>query len=95
MLADLRSLASSPTFCPLRLLPPVLRRHKTNRPLERIGRRHEFAQRIEDFSELVAGIAAEGVVAHGQRRGGLLQLSQPLGQKKETQTLTLCFGVSS
>ena len=41
---------------------------------------HEFAQCVEDFSELVARVAAEGVVVHGQRLGLVFELGQPLNQ---------------
>lgn len=44
----------------------VLGLDEPDRPLRRIGRRHEFAQCVEDLLELVARVAAEGVVAHGQ-----------------------------
>ncbi len=54
----------------LRSLPALfLGRHKANRPLGRIGQRHEFAQGVEDLLELVARVEAEGVVVHGQSLG--------------------------
>ena len=40
----------------------VLRRDEPDRPLGRIGWRHELAQGLEDFSELLARVAAEGGV---------------------------------
>ena len=46
--------------------------------MDRAG--HEFAQRVEDLLELVARVAAEGVMVHGQLLGLLLQLVESLGQ---------------
>ena len=72
---------SSLEHCPATsLLALVLGADEPDRPLGRIGRRHEFAQGVEDLSELVAGVAAEGVVVLGQRFGLVFQLGQPLGQ---------------
>ena len=55
----------SPSALGLGLLALVFRRDESDRPLGRIGRRHEFAQRIEDLLELGSCVAAEGVVVHG------------------------------
>ena len=51
---------------PRSLLPRVLRRHKPNRPLGRIGRRHELVDGLDELPELSAGVAAEGVVRQRQ-----------------------------
>jgi hypothetical protein len=39
-----------------------------------------LAQGLEDFSELLARVAAEGVVVHGQGFGLVFEFGQPLGQ---------------
>src|ERR1700754_3910391 len=58
----------------------VLRPDEPDRPLGRIWRCHEFAQRVENLLELGPRVAAEGVVAHGEGLSLLLQLVEPLGQ---------------
>jgi hypothetical protein len=58
----------------------VLGIDEPDRPLGRIGRHHEFAQGVEDVFELSAGVAAEGVVAHGRCLGLVFELGQLLGQ---------------
>lgn len=63
-----------------RLFARLIGEHKPNRPLRRLGRRHQFAQRIEDLLELGSCVAAEGVVLHGQRIGLHFKLAQALGQ---------------
>ena len=67
-------------FAPRSLLTLVLGVDEPDRPLGRIGRRHEFAQGVEDLLQLIARVAAEGVVAHGQRLGLVFEFRQPLGQ---------------
>jgi hypothetical protein len=56
-------LASRLASCPRCLLAAlVLVADESNRPLGRIGWRHEFAKRVKDLLELVACVAAESVV---------------------------------
>jgi len=55
----------------------VLRMHKPNRPLRRIGWRHHLAQGIKDLLQLHARIAAKAVVLDGEGVGFLLQLGEP------------------
>ena len=57
----------------LRLLPLVLGRDEPDRPLGRIGRRHEFAQRVEDLLELVARVATEGTAEPQPRMDGCVR----------------------
>ena len=58
----------------------VLMRDEADGPLGRLGRRHQLAQRVEHLLELVARVAAEGVVVLGQRLGLVFEFGQALGQ---------------
>ena len=73
----LRSRRRSPSGWPPRALRLALCRSRalrrlvlgwdeSNRSLGRIGRRHGFALGIDDLIELIARVAAEGVVLHGE-----------------------------
>ena len=73
-------LGSSLASCPGCFLALVLGVVEPDGPLGRIGQRHELAQRIEDFSELIARVDAEGIVVHGQRLGLVFEFVQPLGR---------------
>ena len=53
---------SSPPASGLSLLALVLWRDEPNRPLGRIGWRHELVDRLDELLELIAGIPTEGVV---------------------------------
>ena len=82
-------------FWPRSLLAAfVLGRDEPNRPLGQIGRRHQLAQRLEDLLEVIARVAAEGVVVHGQRLGLVFKLVQPFGNVpnwlKHTQVIEDC-----
>ena len=61
----------------LPLVALVVGGDEPDRPLGRIGRRHQIAQLIEDPLQLIARIAAEGVVLHrqsfGEAEGQVLQ----------------------
>ena len=82
---DVRQYSRLKISCPsprrsLRPLALVFRRDELDRPHGRIGRRHQFTQRVEHLLELVARTAAEGVVMRGQRLCLARQFVQALDQ---------------
>ena len=55
-------------FCPRSLLAALFFGiDEPNRPLGRIGWRHELAQGVEDLLEVGSVVSAEGVVVQGRR----------------------------
>ena len=72
--AGLRLLASGLGLGSGGLAGLVLMRDETDRPFRWIGRDHQLAQGLKHLLELGTGVAAEGVMRHGQRFGLVLQL---------------------